>query len=108
MRMLTEEEMAVRVARKQELLRQQSARQTGGSNGFDLGSRTDINPDAGVNLRARSLSDNLKTSLAKQEELKKLAEATDDDYLASSWADPKAMKKSLQGTGTIKAPGLRL
>mmetsp|Transcript_29385 Transcript_29385/g.50720 ORF Transcript_29385/g.50720 Transcript_29385/m.50720 type:complete len:288 (-) Transcript_29385:69-932(-) len=42
----------------------------------------------------------------RQEELKKLAEASDDDYLASSWADPKAMKKSLQGTGTIKAPGL--
>lgn len=44
----------------------------------------------------------------RQEELKKLSEANDDDYLASSWADPKAMKKSLQGTGAIKAPGLRL
>eukprot|EP00622_Pseudochattonella_farcimen_P007223 FR743160.1.p1 GENE.FR743160.1~~FR743160.1.p1 ORF type:complete len:234 (+),score=38.88 FR743160.1:47-703(+) len=43
----------------------------------------------------------------RQEELKKLSEANDDGYLASAWADPRAMKKSLQGTGTIKAPGLR-
>ena len=44
----------------------------------------------------------------KQEEMKKLAEATDDDYLASSWADPKALQQSLRGQGSVKAPGLRL
>jgi len=43
----------------------------------------------------------------RQEEMKKLAEANDDDYLASSWADPRAMKSSLQGLGSVKAPGLR-
>jgi hypothetical protein len=43
----------------------------------------------------------------KQEEMKKLAESNDDDYLASSWADSKNMKRSLQGVGSIKAPGLR-
>merc|ERR1712146_629938 len=44
----------------------------------------------------------------RQEELKKLSEANDDDYLASSWADPKALQKSLRGQGAVKAPGLRL
>uniref|UniRef100_A0A7S4N8L1 Uncharacterized protein n=1 Tax=Odontella aurita TaxID=265563 RepID=A0A7S4N8L1_9STRA len=43
----------------------------------------------------------------RQEELKRLAESEEDDYLNSSWADPKEMKKSLQGLGDIKAPGLR-
>ncbi|GMI21403.1 hypothetical protein TeGR_g3008 [Tetraparma gracilis] len=43
----------------------------------------------------------------KQEEMKKLAEAGDDDYLASGWADSKNMKRNLQGVGSIKAPGLR-
>ncbi len=43
----------------------------------------------------------------KQEELKKLAEQNDDDYLGASWADPKNMKKNLQGVGDIKAPGVR-
>jgi hypothetical protein len=44
----------------------------------------------------------------RQEELKKLAEADDDDYLNSEWADPKQMKRNLQGlNGNIKAPGLR-
>jgi len=43
----------------------------------------------------------------KQEEMKKLAESNDDDYLASSWADSKNMKRNLQGVGNIKAPGLK-
>ena len=43
----------------------------------------------------------------RQEELKKLNEADDDDYLNSSWADPKEMKRGLQGLGTVRAPGLR-
>ena len=33
----------------------------------------------------------------RQEELKALAEADDDDYLHSAWADTKALKNSLQG-----------
>lgn len=43
----------------------------------------------------------------RQEELKKLSEAEDDDYLNSQWADSKGMKKSLQGLSSIKAPGLQ-
>lgn len=43
----------------------------------------------------------------RQEELKRLAESEEDDYLNSAWADPKEMKKNLQGLGDIKAPGLR-
>ncbi|GMI46687.1 hypothetical protein TrCOL_g1635 [Triparma columacea] len=43
----------------------------------------------------------------KQEEMKKLAESNDDDYLASPWADSSNMKRSLQGVGNIRAPGLR-
>ena len=43
----------------------------------------------------------------RQEEMKKLALADEDDYLNSSWADPKGMKKSLQGLNDVKAPGFR-
>jgi hypothetical protein len=44
----------------------------------------------------------------RQEELKRLADADEDDYLNSEWADPKGMKRNLQGLRDIKAPGLRL
>ena len=44
----------------------------------------------------------------RQEQMKELAKADEDDYLNSAWADPKGMKKSLQGLdGGVKAPGLR-
>lgn len=43
----------------------------------------------------------------RQEELRRLAEADEDDYLNSAWADPKGMKRSLQGLDDVKAPGLR-
>ena len=43
----------------------------------------------------------------RQEELKRLANADEDDYLNSEWADPKGMKKVLQGLNDVKAPGLR-
>ncbi len=42
----------------------------------------------------------------RQEELKRLGEADEDDYLNSEWADTKQMKRSLQGLGNIRAPGL--
>lgn len=38
----------------------------------------------------------------KQEEMKKLQEDDDDNHLNSKWADPKALKGSLQGTSSIK------
>lgn len=43
----------------------------------------------------------------RNEELKKLAEADDDDYLASAWADSRGLQKSLQGVSNIQAPGTR-
>ena len=43
----------------------------------------------------------------RQEELKRLAQADEDDYLNSEWADPKGMKQSLQGLKDVNAPGLR-
>ena len=44
----------------------------------------------------------------RQEELKQLAEADDDDYMNSTWADTTALKNSLQGiSGGMKAPGIR-
>jgi len=42
----------------------------------------------------------------RNEELKKLAEADDDDYLNSNWADSKEMKRNMQGLSHIQAPGL--
>ena len=43
----------------------------------------------------------------RQEELKILSQAEEDDYLNSEWADPKGMKRGLQGLNDVKAPGLR-
>ena len=40
----------------------------------------------------------------RQEELKSLAQADEDDYLYSEWADPKGMKKKLQGLDGMKTP----
>ncbi len=66
---LTDEEMAARVARKQELLRR--AKNGGGStpvSATDI--RSDVNPEAGVNLRNRSFAENTKAAMDKQAELK--------------------------------------
>ncbi|TMW58017.1 hypothetical protein Poli38472_013491 [Pythium oligandrum] len=38
----------------------------------------------------------------KQEELKQLAEDDAEDYMTSSWANPKALKNSLRGTNNIR------
>ena len=68
---LSDEEMAARVARKMELLRQQSgARTIASSNVYEANIRSDFNPDAGASLRSRSFVDNAKASLSKQQELK--------------------------------------
>jgi len=37
----------------------------------------------------------------KQQEQKKLEEDADDDFINSSWADPKALKKHFSGIGEI-------
>mmetsp|Transcript_11714 Transcript_11714/g.21761 ORF Transcript_11714/g.21761 Transcript_11714/m.21761 type:complete len:285 (+) Transcript_11714:50-904(+) len=44
----------------------------------------------------------------KQEEMKKLSESNEDEYLHSAWADPKALQRSLRGqSDNVRAPGLR-
>lgn len=65
MAMLTDEEMAARVRRKQELLRE---RQLGLVKGTDL--PPDFNPEAGTNLRAKTIEQNMKESLEKQKEMR--------------------------------------
>ena len=37
----------------------------------------------------------------KQEEMKRLADNNEDDFLSSSWADPSALRKQLNGTSNI-------
>lgn len=39
----------------------------------------------------------------RQEELKRLSQADEDDYLNSEWADSKGMKRNLQGLNNVKA-----
>jgi len=43
----------------------------------------------------------------RQEELKRLADSCEDDYLTSSWEDSKNLQKNLRGMATIRAPGMR-
>ena len=67
--------------------------------------------DAGPPPREAIVSEAERNAMAayyfkRQEELKQLADADDDDYLNSEWADPKGMKQTLQGLRDIKAPGL--
>lgn len=71
--MLTEEEMAARVQRKQELLRQRQGlvRATDAP--------LDYNPEAGTNLRSKSIKENLNESLLKQKELKQRNKQTKRD-----------------------------
>jgi cilia- and flagella-associated protein 298 len=68
-------------------------------------------PGAGAPGRESAVSeDERKAMMAyyfkKQEELKALAENDDDDYLNSSWANPKSLQQSLRGQGNIRAPGI--
>ena len=80
-KVLTDEEMEARVARKLELLRQKDsagrsppdpgAQQTFNQRIYESNIRSDYNPDAAVSLRSRSFVDNAKASLEKQKELQK-------------------------------------
>jgi len=63
-------------------------------------------PGSGPPAREPAVSeDERKAMMAhyfrKQEELKRLAENNADDYLNSSWADPSALRKQLNGTANI-------
>ena len=59
-----------------------------------------------VNREAVVTEDQQKQMMARaykrQEELKKLDENNEDDYLNSAWADPNKLKQSLTGMGKIK------
>merc|ERR1712216_1079661 len=68
-------------------------------------------PGAGAPGREPGVSEEEKSAMMafyfkKQEEMKALAEADDDDYLNSPWADSKQLQRSLRGTGPVRAPGL--
>lgn len=70
-------------------------------------------PGAGPPGREAAVSEDEKKAMMayyfkKQEEMKKLAESNEDDYLHSSWADPKQLQNSLRGNSVVKAPGMRL
>ena len=67
---LSDEEMAARVARKMELLRASKSGGSGGATGRATDIRSDINPEAAVNLRSRSALENAKIAMEKQKELK--------------------------------------
>eukprot|EP00984_Skeletonema_dohrnii_P006802 scaffold2425_cov76-Skeletonema_dohrnii-CCMP3373.AAC.18 len=75
---LSDEEMAARIARKMELLNK-SKSGGGGGGGGGLGGggttpvtdiRSDVNPEAAVNLRSRSAVENAKIAMDKQKEMK--------------------------------------
>lgn len=42
----------------------------------------------------------------RQEEMKNLAENNEDEYLNSSWANPKQLQAQLRGQTVIRAPGI--
>ena len=68
-------------------------------------------PGGGPPGREAAISEEEKKAMMafyfkKQEEMKRLAENSEDDYLNSSWADPKQLQKQLRGHGDIKAPGI--
>ena len=71
------------------------------------------NPGTGPPAREPVVSeDERKAMMAhyfkRQQELKDLADSNDDDFLASPWANPKALKNQLHGfSGSIIAPGVR-
>ncbi len=67
---LSDEEMAARIARKQAL---KNASKPSGRDQFPASAtdiRSDVNPEAAANLRARSLQENTKIAMEKQKELK--------------------------------------
>ena len=70
-------------------------------------------PGGGAPGREAAVSEDEKKAMMayyfkKQEEMKKLAENSEDEFLHSSWADPKQLQRSLRGQiGAVKAPGMR-
>jgi len=77
---LSEEEMAAKVKRKMELLgRVSSNPEAAPMSAMNI--RSDVNPEAGSNLRSRSAIENAKVALEKQKELKNRSKAQKRDDL---------------------------
>lgn len=69
-------------------------------------------PGAGAPAREAAVSEEERKAMMafyfkKQEEAKAMADSTEDEYLNSVWADPKALQNGLRGVGNLKAPGIR-
>lgn len=69
-------------------------------------------PGGGAPGREAGISEEEKKAMMayyfkKQEEYKKMSENNEDDYLHSSWADPKQLQRSLRGQNGVRAPGIR-
>eukprot|EP00981_Chlorochromonas_danica_P014354 scaffold7822_cov179-Ochromonas_danica.AAC.15 len=69
-------------------------------------------PGGGAPGREPGISEDEKKSMMayyfkKQEEYKKMSENNEDDYLHSSWADPKQLQRNLRGQNGVRAPGIR-
>ena len=65
---LTDDEMAARVARKMELLR--ASKSSAGATARATDVRSDVNPEAAASLRSRSAVENAKIAMEKQKEMK--------------------------------------
>lgn len=68
-------------------------------------------PGAGAPGREAAISEEERKAMMafyfkKQEEMKALAESSEDEYLHSSWADPKQLQRSMRGVGAVRAPGI--
>ncbi|EJK45797.1 hypothetical protein THAOC_35567, partial [Thalassiosira oceanica] len=67
-KVLSDEEMEARIKRKMELLA--AKKSSGAPTGRATDIRSDVNPDAAVNLRSRSAIENAKIAMDRQKELK--------------------------------------
>lgn len=68
-------------------------------------------PGAGPPGREAAISEEERKAMMayyfkKQEEMKQLADNSEDDYLHSSWADPKELQRKLRGASNVRAPGI--
>ena len=68
-RVLSDEEMAARIARKMELLNKSKSGGGGGRTVSATEVRSDINPEAAANLRSRTALENAKIAMDKQKEM---------------------------------------
>mmetsp|Transcript_21070 Transcript_21070/g.25625 ORF Transcript_21070/g.25625 Transcript_21070/m.25625 type:complete len:284 (+) Transcript_21070:167-1018(+) len=66
-----------------------------------------LNPGSGAPAREPAVSEEERKAMMahyfkKQEQMKRLAEDNEDQFMNSSWANSSALKQSLNGTGSIR------